>query len=114
MSAANLLNTKAAQYAAVAAVAAVALYFIGKKIVGAAPGAVGAAAQAVNPVNPNNVFASGVNAVGGAVSGQGADWSLGSWIYDLTHAPYDPNAGASPTAQRDAGNWWDNLKERIW
>lgn len=42
------------------------------------------AANAVNPVNPDNVFARGVNSVGGAIAGE-EDWSLGSWIYDLTH-----------------------------
>jgi hypothetical protein len=112
MSAANLLNTKAATYAAVAVVAAVALYVIGRKVAGAVPGAVSAVGQAVNPVNPDNVFATGVNRVGGAVSGQGSDWSLGSWIYDLTHEDYDPNAPAA--ARADESNWWANLKERIW
>ena len=111
MRASNLLNTKAATYAAVAAVGAVALYFVGKKLLNAAPGAIGTAAQAVNPVNPNNIFYAGTNAVGGAVSGSGPDWSLGSWFYDLTHDDYDPNA---PSSAADQQSWWDNLKGKIW
>ena len=45
-----------------------------------------AAAQAVNPVNPENMFYSGVNAVGGAITGDGDSFSLGSWIYDQLNA----------------------------
>ena len=40
--------------------------------------------QAINPVNQDNIFASGVNAVGAKLSGN-KHWSLGSWIYDITH-----------------------------
>ena len=97
MSAAKLLNTDAAKWAAVAAVAAVALYFIGRKVAGALPGAAATVGNAINPVNPDNIFAGGVNAVGGALSGS-SDWSLGSWIYDVTHPnDYDPNADTKTT-----------------
>lgn len=113
MSGASILNSKAAAYGAVAVVAAVLLYVVGKKLAGAAPGAVAAVGQAVNPVNPDNVFASGVNAVGGAVSGRGAEWSLGSWVYDVFHDEYDPNAPAG-AAGADERSWLENLKERIW
>lgn len=51
-------------------------------------GAVTAAANAVNPVNHDNVFASGVNGVGTAVTGDD-DFSLGARIYDWTH-PSNP------------------------
>jgi hypothetical protein len=44
----------------------------------------GEALDAVNPVNPNNVIYGGVNAVGGALSGND-DFSLGSWFYDVVH-----------------------------
>lgn len=55
--------------------------------------AAGAAANAVNPLNHDNVFAQGVNAAGGAIvsdpagPGKNADgsWSLGGWLYDVTH-----------------------------
>ena len=51
------------------------------------------AAQAINPLNRDNIFYGGVNAVGGALvtdpagPGKNADgsWSLGGWIYDVTH-----------------------------
>ena len=39
------------------------------------------AGDAVNPVNPDNIFYGGVNAVGGALSGDD-NFSLGSWIFD--------------------------------
>lgn len=62
---------------------------------GAVADAVGTAAQAVNPFNNDNIFASGVNAAGGAVMSQGGatvagmnadgSWSLGGYLYDMTH-----------------------------
>jgi hypothetical protein len=66
--------------------------------------AASAAAEAVNPLNPDNVFATGVNAVGGAIvtdpvgPGKAADgsWSLGGWIFDVTHP-------ATAQAVRDVG-----------
>ena len=100
MSAAKLLNTDAAKWAAVAAVAAVALYFIGRGVAGALPGAAATVGNAINPVNPDNIFAGGVNAVGGALSGS-SDWSLGSWLYDVTHDDYDPNAPAQAAGSVD-------------
>ncbi len=42
------------------------------------------AANAVNPTNPDNIFYGGVNEVGSAVTGD-EHFSLGSWIYDITH-----------------------------
>lgn len=75
------------------------LLYRASKAAGAAAGAVvdavGTAAQAVNPLNNDNIFASGVNAAGGAVMSQGGDtvagmnadgsWSLGGYLYDMTH-----------------------------
>ena len=66
-----------------------AVYFVGKKAIGAA----GTVANSVNPLNQNNVFATGVNAVGGALvtdpagAGKNADgsWTFGGFLYDLTH-----------------------------
>lgn len=42
------------------------------------------AAEAVNPLNHDNVIYGGVNSVGGAVTGD-KNWTLGGWIYDITH-----------------------------
>lgn len=61
------------------------------------------AAQAINPVNRENIFASGVNAVGGALvsdpdgPGKNADgsWTLGAWLYDVTHDMNNDNIFAS-------------------
>lgn len=62
------------------------------------------AAQSINPTNPENIFYSSVNKVGGAVTsdtgpGRNADgsWTLGGWIYDVTH-PSEPTATAKPRA----------------
>ena len=43
-----------------------------------------AAGSAINPVNPDNIFYGGVNEIGGAIAGE-KSWSLGSWLYDVTH-----------------------------
>jgi hypothetical protein len=43
-----------------------------------------AVGNAVNPLNDKNIFYSGVNNVGGAVTGK-TDFSLGVWIYDVFH-----------------------------
>lgn len=42
------------------------------------------ALQAINPVNNDNVFNQGVSAVGRKLSGN-SNWTLGGWIYDITH-----------------------------
>jgi hypothetical protein len=41
--------------------------------------------QAINPVNDGNIFNQGVLAVGRKLTGNNA-WSLGGWIYDITHS----------------------------
>ncbi len=53
--------------------------------------------QDVNPVNPNNVFYSGVNSAGAAISGN-SSFSLGSWIYSLVHPSYNPNTPSTTGA----------------
>ena len=64
------------QLLGVGAVAAVGVFLVWRKLP--------ALGNAVNPLNNENVFYEGVNAVGESVSGQ-EGWSLGSWIYDITH-----------------------------
>lgn len=61
-------------------VALIALYFAGRGAVKIA----GDVAGALNPVSDQNIFYRATNAVGGAVAGD-ESFSLGSWIYDLTH-----------------------------
>jgi hypothetical protein len=75
-------------------VLAIVLYKAVPKLADAAAGA----ANAVNPLNHDNVFAGGVNNVGAAVSGD-PGWTLGGWVYDVTHA----NPNTSPT--------WDGAKD---
>jgi hypothetical protein len=49
--------------------------------------------DAVDPTNPDNIAAAGINKVGGVLvtdptgAGKNADgsWTLGGWIYDVTH-----------------------------
>ena len=68
-----------------------------------AAGPVTDALNAVNPFNHDNVFATAVNDVGGSVitnpsgPGKNADgsWSLGGFIYDVTH-PGAPTWGDDP------------------
>lgn len=69
--------------------AAMLIYAIKNK----ASNAASALGNAVNPANPNNVAYSTVNTWGGAVvtdpagPGKNADgsWTLGGWLYDVTH-----------------------------
>jgi hypothetical protein len=73
-------DTKAGLVVAAAAVAAVALYVAQKK----AREAAGDMGQAINPLNNDNIFSSGVDAVGARLTGD-ERFSLGVWIYDITH-----------------------------
>lgn len=87
---------KPVNVAIIATVAAVAGVYLATRAARAAADAAGVVGNAINPVNPNNVFYSGVNAVGGAIvqdpagPGKNADgsWTLGGWLFDVTH----PNA----------------------
>lgn len=63
------------------AVVAVGGYLIWKK-------GLPAIGDAVNPVNPENVFYSGTNAVGEALTGE-EGFSLGAWLYDVTNTNTD-------------------------
>ncbi|MBB1073647.1 hypothetical protein HUU62_04390 [Rhodoferax sp. 4810] len=76
---------------------------------------VGNAAQAVNPVSPENIFYTGVNAIGGTLAGPSSpgtnadgSWTLGGWIYDVTHT--DPlistTAPTTPATTGGAEGWW--------
>lgn len=48
-------------------------------------GAVNALPEEIRPTSDQNLIYRGVNAIGGAVSGEGSAWTLGGWIYDITH-----------------------------
>lgn len=85
----NVLNSKAAGYAVVALIAVGALYFLGKKLAGSAGDAARAVGQAVDPTSDKNLAYRGTNAIGEALTGD-KDFTLGGWLYDITH----PNEGA--------------------
>lgn len=70
------------------------LVYLVTKITGAASGAVGsvvdsvteAASTTFNPASDQNFIYESVNWVGGSISGsKPGEWSLGTWIYDITH-----------------------------
>lgn len=47
--------------------------------------------DAIKPTSDQNLIYKGVNAVGGAVTGDtSGNWSLGSWLYDVTHPTQAP------------------------
>lgn len=91
---------------ALGAVAVGVVWYGYKKISGAAGAAVGSVVETVsevastslNPASDQNLIYRGINAVGGAAAGSDS-WSLGSWIYDLTHS--DPLA---PPVSSPAGH----------
>lgn len=67
------------------------LYRGGARVVQAA----GDAANAINPLNDQNVFASSVDKVGAKLSGD-SSWSLGTWIYDVTHPAAPADTASAP------------------
>lgn len=52
----------------------------------------------LNPASQDNFINRAFTDSVRAVSGR-ENWTLGGWLYDLTHEPYDPNA---PVIQYDA------------
>jgi hypothetical protein len=98
MQAKNLLDSKAAQYAVFGVVGLLAAWFVYRKL--------GDVLNAVNPLNRDNVIARGVNDIGGAITND-ENFTLGGWIYDVTHPTYDPNAPTpkAPAPVEDQP-WW--------
>lgn len=86
----NILNTKAAGYGAAVLVGGLVIYFVGKQILdffkdkAPPPGS-------FDITSDRNLAYRGTNAIGEALTGD-KDFSLGGWLYDLTHDEYDPNA----------------------
>lgn len=81
----KLLNSKVAVVGAVGVVGALGVWYAKNQAIKAAA----VVGDAINPVNDNNIFASGVNAVGAKLSGN-QHWSLGGWIYKITHDSENP------------------------
>jgi hypothetical protein len=63
--------------AGLSAIAALVIYDKTKK-------AATAGIDAIPPTNPDNIFYSGVNNIGASLTGQ-ENFSLGVWLYDITH-----------------------------
>lgn len=66
----------------------------GGQLVDAIGSTVSNAVDAVNPTNPENVAYHTANVIGGELAGDNPDapgrnadgsWSLGAWLYDVTH-----------------------------
>jgi len=70
--------------------------------------ALGAIGTAVNPTSDQNIFYRGTNAVGAAVTGKDS-FSLGSWLYDLTHA--DANLAGNPKPPDEVA-WYEQFLRR--
>ncbi|MEY8198688.1 MAG: hypothetical protein RPS47_05565 [Colwellia sp.] len=81
----KLLNSKVGVVAAVGVVGAVGVWYA-KNQASEAAGVVG---DALNPVNDGNIFNRAVLAVGRKITGN-KTWSLGGWLYDITHDSEKP------------------------
>lgn len=46
---------------------------------------------ALNPADSQNIVNRGVNGIGAAISGD-TNWTLGGWVYDITHQPKEEKA----------------------
>ena len=90
----GLLNSKAAAVAAGVLAAGLVFYLLARRGTGAVGDAASAVGTAVNPLDSDNVFARGVDAIGDVLddADDNDSFSLGSWLFDLTHPEYDPNA----------------------
>lgn len=97
-----------------------ALGYVGYKAYKDGPQAIADAANAINPTNPDNIFATGVNSVGGAIvsepdgAGKNADgsWTLGGWVYDVTHPGWADDATkpvTTSTQQQPQGVQYDAM-----
>lgn len=70
--------------ATVAAVAGVYLITRGARAATSAAGdIITATGRAIDPTSPENLAYRGVNAVGGTLTGQGSNFSLGSWLFEV-------------------------------
>lgn len=95
------INPQTVKTAAIVAGVAVVAYLLWR-----AKGAIGEAiSTTLNPASDQNAAYKGVNAIGSTLTGD-QDFSLGSYLYDLTHSDYDPNATAS-----SSGGLWASVKD---
>lgn len=74
---------------------------LGYIIIKGSEDAIVATATAINPVNPDNVINRGVNAVGTTLS-RDPYWTLGGWLYDITHPITHTITDPTPLPPADA------------
>lgn len=74
---------------------------------GALSRGVSSVVDAVNPTSDKNIFYQGANAIGGAVTGQGEDFSLGTWLYNVTHGDVLAEQPKPPVNTGGATGSWD-------
>lgn len=86
------------QFLIVGAVAAVAAYFIYKK-------GTKLVTETFNPASDRNVVYDGVvGGIGRAISDD-EHWSLGTWIYDITHSDDDPTETGTTPVNNGSQSW---------
>lgn len=89
----KLLNSRTAMMVGGIIAAGGVLWFLSNRAASAAGRAADSVKTAFNPTSGDNLVNRGVGAVGDALSGgESGSFSFGSWLYDLTHPEYDPNA----------------------
>jgi len=76
----KVMNSKVGLAAFAVVVVGAVSYYAAKK----AKETVNDIGSAINPINNDNVFNQGVLAVGQNLTGN-KHWTLGGWIYDITH-----------------------------
>lgn len=89
----------------------VAAYFVVRQAGGKVEETFRDVGEAINPANNDNVISNAVNRAGEAVTGK-KGFSLGSWLYDVFHDEYDPNAVAKDAAF-DVPENPDNARNRV-
>lgn len=60
------------------------LYIAGRQAAGVVTSAAEAVGEAISPTSANNLIYQGTNAVGRTISSD-SSFSLGGWLYDVTH-----------------------------
>jgi hypothetical protein len=81
----KFINSRVGQVAALGVVGAIGVLYVKSQATKAA----GVVGDAIDPTNQQNIINRGVSAVGATISGE-ENWTLGGWIYDITHKSEGP------------------------
>ena len=63
--------------------------------------AVDSVVAGVNPASQSNYVYTGINNLGGSLTGQGSNFTVGGWLYDVTH-PDPVHSPVNPGMNMDA------------